>query len=236
MDSQHAAQQFWRQGFVHLPGFFPAALMDAVDHEVMAHFGMTPDFAHTEEFLAQAQVEVVPWFPQMAAGGHPLFEALDAYPGFAELTREVLGAQWQNLYSMVMFSKKGTTGQAWHQDCAPEDPLQFNLNRLVYASPILPEIGGEVVVMPGSHRAGLLSAGVPHENLDDQVILRPGKGDLLLLHGHCWHRVLPVRDRYRYSINHRAVTAGTPQDITDVCVYRNIRYRFSTAQIIEHRV
>jgi hypothetical protein len=70
---------------------------------------------------------------------------------------------------------------------------------------------------------------------DDQVVLRPKKGTLVLLHGHTWHRVLPIVGAYRYSTNYRAAPAGTPDDITDVCVYRNMRYRFSTSEVVEER-
>ena len=40
----------------------------------------------------------------------------------------------------------------------------------------------------------------------------------------------------RFSTNYRAMPAGTPDDITDVCVYRNMRYRFSTESVVEERV
>ena len=96
---------------------------------------------------------------------------------------------------MMMFSRPGSKGQAWHQDCAPEDPAQFNLNRLVYTHTIDESIGGQTVVMPGTHKKGLLPTGGPHADLENQVVISPLK--------------------------------GTPEDITDICVYRNMRYRFS---------
>jgi ectoine hydroxylase len=61
------------------------------------------------------------------------------------------------------------------------------------------------------------------------------KGTMIFLHGHCWHRVMPVKSAYRISVNFRAVPLGVPEDITDICVYRNMRYKFSTAQILETR-
>jgi ectoine hydroxylase-related dioxygenase (phytanoyl-CoA dioxygenase family) len=136
---------------------------------------------------------------------------------------------------MVMFSGRGSSGQAWHQDCPPEDPQQFNLNRLVYTSDIKAESGGQVVVVPGSHKMGLLPAGDPLGQLQDQVVLQPSKGTLVLLHGHAWHRVLPVKAAARVSTNFRAASATTSQEITDICVYRNMRYQFSTANVIEER-
>ena len=134
-----------------------------------------------------------------------------------------------------MFSKARSQGQAWHQDCPPDNEHSFNLNRLVYTGDITAETGGEVVVVPGSHRRGLLPAGDPEGEFEGQVVLRPKKGTLVLLHGHAWHRVLPVKNTPRLSINYRSATAGTSDDVTDVCVYRNMRYRFSTSEVIEDR-
>ena len=77
--------------------------------------------------------------------------------------------------------------------------------------------------------------GDPVGDFEGQVVLRPKKGTLVILHGHTWHRVLPIKGRFRYSTNYRAAPQGTPDDITDVCVYRNMRYRFSTSSIVEER-
>ena len=91
-------------------------------------------------------------------------------------------------------------------------------------------------MVPGSHRMGLLPPGDPSADLDGQVLLRPRQGTLICLHGHTWHRVLPIKATVRASINYRSAAAGTPEGVTDVCVYRNMRYRFSTASVIEERV
>ena len=56
---------------------------------------------------------------------------------------------------MAMFSKKGSQGQAWHQDCPPEDKSQFNLNRLVYTMDIDNSTGGQIPVVPCTHLGGL---------------------------------------------------------------------------------
>jgi len=89
--------------------------------------------------------------------------------------------------------------------------------------------------MPGSHRMGLLPAGNPHEDLGGQRVLNPRKGTLVLLHGHTWHRVLPVTGAFRFSTNFRAAPSGTEANITDICVYRNMRYQFSTSRVVEER-
>jgi hypothetical protein len=234
-------QQFWQNGYLVLDDFFAPDLMDAADRSIRDHFGDNPAFRHEAEFLKQSRTEVIPWFPQnpdlpgYSPGAAGPFDLLEADPRLQALTAALLGEGWETLYSMVMFSRKGTAGQAWHQDCPPEKASRFNLNRLVYTRDLSDETGGQTVVMPGSHRLGELPAGDPHEDLAGQVVLKPRRGTLVLLHGHAWHRVLPVTGAFRFSTNYRACPAGTPDDITDVCVYRNMRYRFSTRSVIEER-
>ncbi len=233
MNTAEMLKQFEREGFVVVEDFFDEALMDRLDLLIREHFGENPDFSHEDEFLDKAQTEVIPWFPQNE--GVAEFDEIDSDERLGELSSAILGDGWASQYCMVMFSKKGTSGQAWHQDCPPDDPHRHNLNRLVYTSDIDDAIGGQTVVVPGSHRKGLLPFGDPVGEFEDQVVLRPRKGTLVILHGHTWHRVLPIKGEYRYSTNYRAAPEGTPDDITDVCVYRNMRYRFSTASVVEER-
>ena len=227
-------ETFARDGFVVVENFFDSRLMDELDGLIRGYFGDNPEFRHNEEFLEAAQTEVVPWFPQN--DGVRVFDVIDEDRRLRELTRSILGDGWASHYCMVMFSRKGTAGQAWHQDCPPEDSSLFNLNRLVYTRDITDEIGGQTVIVRGSYRRGLLPAGDPVGEFDDQVVLKPGKGTLVLIHGHSWHRVLPITGAYRFSVNYRAGPAGSTDDLTDVCVYRNMRYRFSTSRIIEERI
>lgn len=241
MNPERLAEKFWDEGYLAIEAFFPPLLMDTIDEAIAAYFGGEPDYRHEEEFLSRSKTEVIPWFPQnpgfddySRATAEP-FDELEAAAGLPELTEAILGGGWSALYSMVMFSRKGSVGQAWHQDCPPEDGARFNLNRLVYTRELSLDEGGQVVVVPGSHRAGVLPAGEPHEDLGNQVVINPGKGMLVILHGHTWHRVLPVNGDCRFSINYRACPEGTPDNITDVCVYRNMRYRFSSAEVIEER-
>ena len=241
MDIPNLKTAFERDGFLVLDGFFDPDTMDRADHAILEYFGTDPGFRHEEEFLSRSKTEVIPWFPQDpdlpdhdAVLAAP-FDRLESDPRLAELTRALLGEGWSPLYSMVMFSKRGTRGQAWHQDCPPEDPARYNLNRLVYTRDISDEIGGQTVVMPGSHRRGELPAGDPHEDLEGEVVLRPSRGTLIMLHGHTWHRVLPVTSAFRFSTNFRACPAGTPADITDICVYRNMRYSFATNEVLQER-
>ena len=228
------ARKFWQDGILVMENFFDSGRMDRLDGLIRGHYGSDPDFWHTDEFLTEAQTEVIPWFPQNE--GASAFDAIDEHSELNSLTTEILGEGWRSDYCMVMFSKKGTSGQAWHQDCPPDDPTQHNLNRLVYTTDIVDEVGGHVVVVPGSHKMGILPSGDPTGHFPGEVVLKPAKGTLILLHGHAWHRVLPITGGFRYSTNFRAAPKSTREGVTDVCVYRNMLYRFSTSSVIEKRV
>ena len=234
MDYAALATNFDEQGYLHIPAFFDDELMTRINRTCLAHFGMNPDWEHTDEFIKASNCEIVPWFPLRE--GVEEFREIEEHAGLYQLTQAILGDGWNSLYCMSMFSKQGTAGQAWHQDSPPDDPSQFNLNRLVYTHDITEEIGGQVVVVPGSHKRGIITVGDPNEVFDDQTVLLPKKGDLVLLHGHCWHRVLPVTGAYRLSTNFRAMPSGTPEEITDTAIYRNMKYYFPTNEVVEERV
>lgn len=234
MNYEKLAQQFWRDGFLMIEDYFDHRLMDEYNELIVGHFGMQPEYLHNEEFLARSGAEVIPWFPQRE--GVNAFDKVAQDPGLQHLTERILGPEWRALYCMVMFSGQGTKGQAWHQDCSPGDKTQFNLNRLAYTMDITEDIGGQTIVVRGSHLAGLLPASDRDESYDDEVVLLPRKGDLILLHGHAWHRVQPVTGRYRVSTNYRCVPKGVPEDVTDICVYRDMRYQFSTSEVVENRL
>lgn len=241
MDFETLASDFWEQGFLVLNDFFEPALMNEMDRNVRDYFGDDPQFWHEQEFLNKSKTEVIPWFPQnpdlpeYSADAAAPFDRLEQDNRLRHVTKAVLGKGWNPLYSMVMYSRKGTSGQAWHQDCPPENASRFNLNRLVYTRDLSDDIGGQTVIMPGSHRHGELPVGDPHEDLAGQLVLKPRKGTLVLLHGHTWHRVLPITGPFRFSTNYRACPKGTPADITDICVYRNMRYCFTSNRVIEER-
>jgi len=60
-------------------------------------------------------------------------------------------------------------------------------------------------------------------------------GDIVFLHGYVWHRVLLITGAYRISTNFRAISKDTPEEIIDIAVYRNMRYRFSTSEVLVER-
>ena len=241
MDFVKLSKEFWKKGYLVLDDFFDPELMERLDQNIRHYFGQNPEFWHEEEFLRKSETEVIPWFPQnlelpeYSAGLAAPFDRLETDRVLEQLTGALLGKDWIPLYSMVMYSRKGTVGQAWHQDCPPNDAAKYNLNRLVYSRDLSDNIGGKTVVMPGSHRMGELPTGEPHEELEGQVVLSPRKGTLVLLHGHTWHRVLPITGEFRFSTNYRACPAGTPADINDICVYRNMRYCFASNRVVEER-
>ena len=232
MNLTKIADEFWDNGYIVFENFFSDDLMDAYNAKILDHYGVNPAWEHTNEFIAKSAVEVIPWFPYRE--GKPYFDGIDKNQQFNAITNAILKDGWDNLYCMMMFSKAGSKGQAWHQDCPPEDSTKFNLNRLVYTHDITAETGGGIVIMPKAHKAGVLPVGIPHEDIEGQLTYHPKKGTVIFLHGHCFHRVLPVK-KDRISSNFRAVPRGTPEDITDICVYRNMRYKFSTEEVIEER-
>lgn len=233
MDIKALSEQFWEEGYLHIPHFFDSEEMDTINRICLEHFGLDPTWEHTNEFIEKSNCEIVPWFPLRE--GVEAFRSIEENPLLNELTKEILDENYSSLYCMSMFSKKGTAGQAWHQDCPPDDPHQFNLNRLMYTHDINESTGGQVVVVPKTHQQGLITVGDPNESIENEVVLNPNKGDLVFLHGHCWHRVLPVTGTYRVSTNFRAMPSGTPDTITDTAIYRNMKYYFPTNEVLEER-
>lgn len=233
-DAKGLAKQFWKQGYLHLPKFFTLALVEEYNRKIIAHFGMEPEFEHSDEFIKKSGAEVIPWFPQQE--GETCFNEVSNDPLLNALTQEILGIGWYEQYSMVMFSKKDTVGQAWHQDCLCDDPGTFNLNRLVYTMDISQDTtGGQTTVVPGSHLTGMIPS--TNENFDESeaISLSPKKGDLLLLHGHCYHKVEKVTGQYRVSTNYRSASKNTPENVTDIGVYRNMIYQFSSSTVVQER-
>lgn len=227
------AKTFWEQGYLVLPDFFDGEVMASLQRTILDHFGDSPQFLHDAAFIEKSKAEVIPWFPQRE--GERSFDVIEQDARLNDISEAILGQGWNSQYCMVMYSKPGTKGQAWHQDCPPEDHCAFNLNRLLYTMDVNDETGGDVVIKPGSHRLGELTAGELFEDFPDQVVLRPSAGTVVLIHGHCWHRVEPVNTTYRISTNFRAIPQGVSEDITDICVYRNMRYQFSTSTVLQER-
>ncbi len=233
MDYNEIQNTFWKNGYVIIEKFFDDTLMDKYNTKILNHYDQSSKSELTDEFVTKSSVEVIPWFPYRDGEGG--FDDIDKNDEFNRITDAILNDGWENLYCMMMYSKTGSNGQAWHQDCPSDNAAKFNLNRLVYTHDITDKTGGEIVIMPNSHLAGVIPVGLPHEDLPEQLTFQPKKGTVIFLHGHCYHKVKPVRAD-RISTNFRAIPKGTPQDITDICVYRNMMYKFSTAEVLEERI
>jgi len=234
IDVKTYAKKFWQDGFIHIENFFSSELVELYNEKIIEHFGMSPDFSHSDEFIEKSAVEVIPWFPQRE--GIKCFDAVSEDSKLCALTEAILGTGWYEQYSMVMFSKKGTVGQSWHQDCPPDNPNHFNMNRLIYTMDISKKTtGGQTMVMPGSHKTGLIPSLSEPFDESKAVTLSPKRGSLVMLHGHCYHKVKPVTGKYRVSTNYRVAPKYTPEDITDIGIYRNMRYQFSTESVLEER-
>jgi ectoine hydroxylase-related dioxygenase (phytanoyl-CoA dioxygenase family) len=233
MNYKQYAEEFWKNGYLVIEDFFDQNMMDTLNTIILDHYGLQPKWAHEEEFIEKSATEVVPWFPFQE--GNNIFDIIEKDARLLALTHAILGDDWEKLYFMAMFSKQGTQGQAWHQDSPPENHAEFNLNRLFYTHDIKEQEGGQLVIFPQTHLGGAIAKGDPHENLEGQVVLSPKKGTIIFVHGHLWHRVLPISGAYRLSANSRAIPKGTPKDVTDIAVYRNMRYKFSTKEVTEER-
>ena len=141
MNIESLAIEFWEKGYLCIDNFFNDKLMDKYQALILKHFGDSPEFLHNQEFLEKSNTDVIPWFPQLE--GISAFDSVEKDKRLVALTEAILGAGWSSLYSMVMFSKKDSNGQAWHQDCPPENKSKFNLNRLVYTMDIDDSVGGK---------------------------------------------------------------------------------------------
>lgn len=234
MNFKDLSKLFHKNGYVYIEKFFNAALMNDYQDEICNHFKENNNYKHDESFIEKSKTDVVPWFPQIE--GRKKFNVLEKNKKLCDLTEEVLGSGWKSLYCMVMYSNKSSNGQAWHQDCSPNDDGIFNLNRLVYSMDINNSTGGEICVIPGSHKKGMIPRGSATDEIVGSVTISPLKGSLLLLHGHTWHKVLPILDNVRVSTNYRCVPKNTPNNVTDVAVYRNMLFRFSDGKILTNRV
>lgn len=220
MTIQTLEQQFARDGFVHIPQFLDAELISALDADIEAHYAAIDESAHSlGAFMEDFACDVIPWDP--LSEDCASFRALAAMPRLATVTKACIGAHFSVFNSLVMYSKRGGRGQSWHQDSMPGPSAGFNLNRLCYVRPVAAD-DGALVIVPGSHRCGRIPDGAHQAAMPGEIMICPQAGDLLLVHGWCFHRVLPNSSgRTRVSINIRAYPQGVDQSVCATGVYRN---------------
>ena len=150
-------RKFAEHGVVVVPGFLDREQVAFLNREIDAHYGPLVRERFGIGAVSRAAIEmdcdVITWDP-LGEEVEP-FQVLAADPRLATLTRELIG-EFSAPGSLAMWSVGGGKGQAWHQDCPPDDPSQFNLNRLFYLQDTEVD-DGAVVVVPGSHRMGRIS-------------------------------------------------------------------------------
>ena len=234
MNMNQLANSFHLNGYVYIENFFDRNLMDLYQNKILDHFALDSSYKHESDFIKKSDTDVIPWFPQN--DGEKAFNIIEQDKRLKNLTEAILGPGWKSLYCMVMYSNKSSNGQAWHQDCDPSNSNIFNLNRLIYTMDINKISGGEVELIPCSHKKGIIPPISEGDDLDGSITIEPKKGSLLMLHGHLWHKVLPINQTIRASTNYRCIPNGVPDNITDICVYRNMLYRFSDERVIEDRI
>ena len=233
MNINQLANSFHLNGYVYIENFFDRNLMDIYQNKILDHFALDSSYKHDNDFIKKSDTDVIPWFPQN--DGEKAFDVIEKDERLINLTEAILGPGWKSLYCMVMYSNKSSNGQAWHQDCDPSNSNIFNLNRLIYTTDINKISGGEVELIPCSHKKGIIPPISEGDDLEGGITIEPKKGSLLILHGHLWHKVLPINQTIRVSTNYRCIPNGVPDNITDICVYRNMLYRFSDERVIEDR-
>ena len=234
MNINQLANSFHLDGYVYIENFFDRNLMDIYQNKILDHFALDSSYKHDNDFIKKSDTDVIPWFPQN--DGEKAFDVIEKDERLINLTEAILGPGWKSLYCMVMYSNKSSNGQAWHQDCDPSNSNIFNLNRLIYTMDINKISGGEVELIPCSHKKGIIPPISEGDDLDGSITIEPKKGSLLMLHGHLWHKVLPINQTIRASTNYRCIPNGVPDSITDICVYRNMLYQFSDERVLEERI
>ncbi len=218
-------EQFDERGYVVIEGFLADHEIDQLNESLDVKYAQWQTEARqVAEKSDHDECDVLAWDPVLE--GHPVFCELAASERLRLATAAVLGEDFHTQTSLIMFSIPHGRGQAWHQDCPPEEVGLFNLNRLLYPSDSNLE-NGAIVVVPGSHKQGVIPPGGTQDSISGEVVLTPRAGTLVLLHGHVYHRVTPnLTDKPRNSVNFRALPAGVPDWVTCVAVYRNGRTRF----------
>lgn len=235
-DSPERLREIFRQyGVLVFPDYLDEARLANLNDAIAGHYNPIVKERFGVESISEAgaafECEVLSWDPR-TEGSRPFQELADD-DELARLTEAVLGEGFTAPASLVMWSVGGGKGQAWHQDCPPDDPKAFNVNRLFYMQDTREE-DGAIVVVPGSHTRGRISRGGPQESLDGEVVLTPSAGTLVLLHGHVFHRVTPnVSRRPRVSVNLRAYPAGVSPSVNSIGVYRNGAYDFANQKRVD---
>ena len=126
MDIESLSKRFKEDGYIYIENFFDGNLMDSYHQKILSHFKKDTKYKHDMAFIEKSDTDVIPWFPQLE--GETIFNIVEDDQRLQKITEKILGSGWKSLYSMIMFSNKSSNGQAWHQDCNPENKEIYNLS------------------------------------------------------------------------------------------------------------
>jgi ectoine hydroxylase len=220
-DYAAAARRFWNDGYVAIDGFFSRDVA-AANHAWLAGPGadapVWTDATKSKSIETDLDISIV----LCDALSAPI-RRIHADERFRALTGAILGADYSDLYAMLMRFKGPGAGGPWHQDCSSEIGAPYCMNRLIYPHDAGAAVGGSLVVVPGSHKLGRIPPGEPHGSMTGERVITPRAGTVVLMHASTFHRVSAVHSTVpRFSINLRAAPAGTSPAVTNVAVYRNV--------------
>jgi hypothetical protein len=195
-------QQLDERGYVTLPGFIPAALLDRLRARLEALFAAEGDAAGSEfkqEPGARRLANLV--------DKDPLFASCIAMPAVLAYIGHVLGARFK-LSSLNARSANPRNGvdQPLHADggSVPDEQGAWVCNTVWVLDDFTAD-NGALRAVPGSHRAGRLPADVladPRARHPDEVTITAAAGDLIVMNAHMWHGGLANRtDRPRRAMH-----------------------------------
>ncbi len=197
VEVQAAAEQvdtFVRQGYLVFERFFDSAqtqaLRDALD-----------SVAREERQNTRSGKDWGGMYLRHLMEKHEAFLALFRLEPFLSLARATLGPQVRVLPLTGRIALPDEDGQAtpWHihQRVVPTPrPTFFSpphvLDALIYLDDVT-DASGPLCVVPGSHLwEDREFPGGPHDDIENQELVRMPAGSVVLIHGNLWHRALPT--------------------------------------------
>ncbi len=164
MLSEQQVQQFHNDGFLAvrqvLDGATLAALRSAVERQVQRSAGVTPEQPDPAFDLAPGHSAQTPRLNRI---NHPVvqddaFAQVAASPAVLDIVAQLLGPQVKFHHSKLnMKSGGGGAEIGWHQDFAFFPHTNYDLLACGFALDDADTSNGCLLVVPGSHRLGLLS-------------------------------------------------------------------------------
>ncbi len=225
-------RDFMELGAVILPGFFDARRLKPIVAAVDEHWKQSDKSPLRHSDFDRFETYPTAWGP--VAEANPLFLTLRDDPDLVALTRAAIGSDFTHGVDLVMYTGKGK-GQAWHQDCPPDDLSKFTVNRLIYVRDVDPAQGA-LVYVPGSHKFGRIPPGGNQDPMPGEVHLSPRAGTVAIMNSLCYHRVTANQlNEPRVSINFRVQPPNVAQDYDKVAAFRGGTYDFRTEKVLDQR-